>query len=74
MMSFIEYQKVDLLDRDECMHQAVIQDFGRAHNCHVLTEMFIPRSFVPEIRAHVAAKAVNLVIEIAFEDSKLLKD
>ena len=56
------------------MHQAVIQDFGRAHNCHVLTEMFIPRSFVPEIRAHVAAKAVNLVIEIAFEDSKLLKD
>ena len=36
--------------------------------------MLIPNPFTPKVAIHFATKAINLLVKIALQNSKLLKD
>ena len=74
MMRFVEDQEVDLVKRDEGMHETLIQNLGGADYHHVIFEKLFPNRFGPKITPHFATKALDLLVQIAFQDRKLLKD
>lgn len=55
------------------MHEAIIQDLYRADNHHVFFEVLLPFLLFPEVATHVPTKALDLLVEIAFEHGKLLE-
>lgn len=55
------------------MHEAIIQDLYRADNYHVLLEVLLPLLLFPKIATHLPTKALDLLVEIAFKDGKLLE-
>lgn len=73
-MSFVEDEEIDLIHGDERVHQALIENFCRTNNDHVLVEDFPPSLFRPKVAAHFSAKSFNLLIQIALEHRKLLED
>ena len=73
MVSFIKYKQANLVDGNERMHEAVIQDLYCADNDHVFFKVLLPLFLLPEVATHVPTKAFNLLVQIAFEYSKLLE-
>ena len=74
MMRFVKDQEVDLVERDEGMHETLIQNLGGADYHHVIFEKLLPNRFRPKITSHFAAKALDLLVQITLQDRKLLKD
>lgn len=74
MVSLVENQQIHLRNAYEAMHETLIQDFGRAHNDHMLLEMFFPDLPVPEIRSHCSAEATDAEVSIVVKNRCLLKD
>ena len=66
MVRLVEDEEVDLINRNECMHKALIQDVGSTNNDHVVSEVPSPFAFVPEIAPHLAAETINLLVKVAF--------
>jgi len=73
MVSFIEYQQVDLIHLNERMHEALKEDFCGAHEHHVFCEMLFPHRLRPQIGTHCTAEALNLLVEVTFENRELLE-
>lgn len=74
MVCFIKDEKIDIIDRYKGVHQALIEYLCRAHNDLVLSEMFCPDFFRPEIAAHFSTETFNFLIQIAFEYCELLEN
>lgn len=74
VVGLIEDEKVDIIDRYEGVHQALIEYLCCAHNDFVFRKVLCPSLFYPEVAAHFPTKAFNLLIQIALEYCKLLED
>lgn len=58
VVGFIEDYEVDLVDADEPMAEAMVQD-SRSTDYHlVIPEMSLPRWLGPEVGAHVSAEGL----------------
>lgn len=64
MMGLVKYQEVDLAHPDKSIEQGLVEDFRRAHNDHVLSELISPGHLVPEIRAHGAKNVCHVLIKV----------
>ena len=74
VVCFIKDEKVYLIDGYKGVHQALIKNLCCAHNDFVLSKVFGPGFFNPEVAAHFSTKAFNLLIQVAFEHGELLED
>ena len=74
MVRFVEYQKIDLVNGDESVHETLIQNFSRAHNDHIFGKMLLPDASMPEITAHISTEAFDLLVEIVLQDGELLEN
>lgn len=74
MVCFIKDEKINIIDRYEGVHQALVEYFCCAHNHLVLREVLCPSLLHPEVAAHFPAEALDLLIQITLEYCKLLKD
>lgn len=74
MMSFVEYQDVDLVHPNERMQQTLMEYLRGTHNDHILGEMCFPGFMVPQVSLHGATELVNLLVNVVLEYSSLLED
>jgi len=74
MVRLVKYQEIDLVHGNEGMSETLVQYFCGTDNDPVLFEMLEPDVFGPEISSHGAAESCDFMIEVAFKDSKLLKN
>ena len=74
MVSFVEDKKTDLIKANESMQETLIEDLCCTHKDHVIAQMLIPYTLVPQICTHFATESIDLLIKIAFQNSILLKD
>lgn len=74
MVRLVEDEEIDLIHRNEGMHQALIEDLGCTDNDHIFCEHFPPSPLCPKIAAHLTTEALDLLVEITFKYSKLLED
>ena len=56
------------------MHKTLVQDLGRAYDSHIVTEVFVPSLLVKEISVHFSTETVDLLVQVAFQHSKLLEN
>lgn len=73
-MSLVEDQDIDLAHLHESIEQCLVENLSRAHNGHVLRELVIPDSFVPEIGPHGPENMGYILIKVVSEDSRLLEN
>ena len=73
-MSLVEDQEIDLVDRDERAHEAVVEDVCGADDGLVLGQVLLPDLLVPEVATQVSPESVDGLIEIALQHGILLED
>ena len=56
------------------MHKTLVQNFGRAHYDLVGVEMVVPYILCPQVTLHGSAETVNAMVEVSFQDCKLLEN
>lgn len=74
MVGFIKDEKINLIDRNECMHKTLKEYLCCAYNDHVFCKVLLPSFFNPQIASHLPTKSLDLVAQIALKHGKLLKD
>ncbi len=73
VMSFVEDEHVDLVDRDERVHETLIENIGRADDDHVLAEISVPYILAPQIASHVTTETFDLLVQVTLEHGILLE-
>lgn len=74
MMSFVEDEQIDITHADERMHQTLVEDVCCTDNHFTFGKGRLPNASVPQVTAHLAAKAIDGLVQIAIENSILVKD
>lgn len=62
MMRFVEYEKINLIDRNERVHEALVQYLCSANNDHVVSKDLVPRRFLPKIASHFTTQGFDLLV------------
>ena len=74
VVSLVKYEKVYLLHFQECRLKAVAKYVCGTDDGHVVLEMLVPGSLTPRVNIHIAAKTLDLLVQVALEHSELLVD
>lgn len=62
MMCLVKDKKINLIHRDERMHEALMQYFCSTNNDHVVSKDLVPCFFHPEIATHFTTEAFDLLV------------
>ena len=74
MMGLVEDEKINLVDVDEGVMQALVENLCCADNGHVVGKHALPQFLAPQMVNHLPAELVDGMIQVAIKHSMLLKD
>lgn len=72
VVRFVKDEQVDLVNGNEGMRQAMVQN-GCSTNDHlIILEVFIPGLSCPQIGVHLARESIRRLVQVGFEYTMLL--